>query len=506
MTVAVYLRISKEDKESNSIESQRGMVLHAIEHMPEYADAHIAEFCDDGFSGRNFRRPGVERLLRQVQEGGIQCIIVKDLSRFGRNYLEAGSYIFRVFPALGVRFIALNDGFDSLREMEENSLEVSFRTLLYDIYSRDLSDKVKSALYGKARRGEYVCALAPYGYRKDSTDKHRIVPDADAAAQVRRIFQMAANGQSTRQIARTMNEEQILTPLQYRRANGCGRTVWNCIGEENFWTQQTVARILRDERYTGKAVYGRQKRENAGDLRQVQVKKADWITADDAHPGVVSKEEYALVQEMLHLGSVRGSSQKSGHPLLGKVRCGICGRAMIHAGRNHRYFICHTPRVAPFYACPDLRLSEDDLVQILQDAISRHVRNAVDANRIFSQVQNATRQKRKAADIRRGELHKARLRLEASRKELFEQYALGKLEKEAYLAAKTNITKKLEVLSIQIEKLEAKLAEAARQETPERCINNEVIRQFAADGMQELLQEVTVCPRHLLKITWNFHL
>ena len=264
MTVAVYLRISKEDKESNSIESQRGMVLHAIEHMPEYADAHIAEFCDDGFSGRNFRRPGVERLLRQVQEGGIQCIIVKDLSRFGRNYLEAGSYIFRVFPALGVRFIALNDGFDSQREMEENSLEVSFRTLLYDIYSRDLSDKVKSALYGKARRGEYVCALAPYGYRKDSTDKHRIVPDADAAAQVRRIFRMAASGQSTRQIARTMNEEQILTPLQYRRANGCGRTVWNCIGEENFWTQQTVAKILRDERYTGKAVYGRQKRENAG--------------------------------------------------------------------------------------------------------------------------------------------------------------------------------------------------------------------------------------------------
>lgn len=523
MTVAMYLRISKEDqarvlsggrsradRESNSIESQRGMILDAVRRMPEYAQAQVAEFCDDGYSGRNFHRPGVEKLFEQVQEGLVQCIVVKDLSRFGRNYLEAGSYLFRVFPALGVRFIALNDGFDSSRGTETD-FEASFRTLLYDFYSRDLSQKVKSALYGKARRGEYVCALAPYGYVKDSADKHRIVPDPEAAAQVRRMFEMAANGQSTRQIARTMNEEHIPTPMQYRRRRADSRTVWSCIGEENFWTQQTVVKILRDERYTGTAVYGRQIREHAGDVRQVQAKKADWMTAEGAHPGIVPGHVYALVQEKLYLGRERGSGKKSGHPLLGKVRCGVCGRAMIHAGRKERYFTCHTPRVAPSYDCPAAKIPEACLIEMLQHGIWIHAKAAVDPKRLAKEARFAIHKKRETVSARRCSLQKARSRLETDKKGLYEQYILGQMDKAAYLAAKSTIAEKLEVLSAQIKEAEEieSQAEYRAREIPREQAGQDLlyaaVSQFASDCMRELLREICVYPDCLLKIVWNFH-
>ncbi len=169
MTVARYLRISDEDAdtgqaaktESDSIANQRNLLTEFISRMPEFDGADIIEFCDDGWSGKNFTRPAVREMLEQARQGKIQCIVVKDLSRFGRNYLEVGNYISRVFPFLGIRFIAVNDGFDSIRPMDADSLETSFKTLLYDIYSRDISRKVRSAKKMKAEKGEFLSPFAP---------------------------------------------------------------------------------------------------------------------------------------------------------------------------------------------------------------------------------------------------------------------------------------------------------------------------------------------------------
>ncbi|MDE7313875.1 MAG: recombinase family protein [Eubacterium sp.] len=511
MTVALYLRISREDKgakESNSIGGQRSILSDYIKGQPELAHAKIVEFCDDGYSGRNFERPGVREMIEQAKKGAIQCIIVKDLSRFGRNYLEAGNYILRVFPFLGVRFIAVNDRFDSMRQMEADSLEVPFRTLLYDIYSRDLSHKVKSALYTKAQRGDYVSAFAPYGYKKDPADKHRIVPDEEAAAQVQRIFQMAADGKSTMQIARALNEGQVPTPLQYRRKNGSSHKGWDCIGAENFWTQQSVVKILRDERYTGKAVYGRRKRENAGDMRQVPVQKSGWITADNAYKGIVSKEEFRIVQKKLRIGRERGKNQKSGNPLLGKVRCAVCGRAMIRAGKKQAYFTCHTPRMAPAYDCPVLRVPQDCLLHIVQDGIRLQVLCTVDWQRIREELHRLAQQEQEEAEKKLLKLQEACSRLEAKRKEIYEQYVFGGLGRQEYLAAKEKSTKAYEKLERQAAKLKEELAahetKPVRQEPFGWHSQYAIASQFAADCMQEALQEVLVCPGNLLIIVWNF--
>lgn len=241
LTVAAYLRISNEDTdrkqavkaESDSIAGQRAMLADFISRMPEFGSARIIEFCDDGWSGKNFSRPAVQEMLGQARQGKIQCIIVKDLSRFGRDYLEVGNYISRVFPFLGIRFIAVNDGFDSIRPMEADSLEISFKALLYDIYSRDISRKTRSAKKYKAQKGEFLAPFAPYGYRKDPEKKNRLSIDPETAGTVKRIFRMAADGKTTEQIARVLNLERVPTPMQQKRIAGCQHR-WKGIHEDNF--------------------------------------------------------------------------------------------------------------------------------------------------------------------------------------------------------------------------------------------------------------------------------
>ena len=185
MKTAMYLRISSEDEdlrtgeknESESISNQRSLLREYVSGHAELAGSEILEFCDDGWSGTNFERPAVKELLEQVKRGQINCILVKDLSRFGRDYLTVGDYISRVFPFLGVRFISVNDGFDSSNPLDIDSLDTSFRTLIYDLYSRDLSRRVKSAKKARAERGAFLSPYAPYGYVKDPEDKNHLLVD-----------------------------------------------------------------------------------------------------------------------------------------------------------------------------------------------------------------------------------------------------------------------------------------------------------------------------------------
>lgn len=313
-TTAKYIRLSAEDDdlgesgktESNSVTNQRHLLDAFISRTPDLADTSVIEFCDDGWSGKNFERPAVQEMLAQVQEGKIQCIVVKDLSRFGRDYLTVGNYISSVFPFLGVRFIAVNDGFDSIRPADIDSLETSFKTLLYDLYSRDLSRKVRSAKKFRAQRGDFLAPFAPYGYVKDPADKSRLVIAPEAAETVRRIFRLAADGNDTKQIAMLLNREQVPTRMLYKRAAGCSRTKWPSVLENNFWIEQIVARILRDERYIGKNIFGKRTRDMVGHTHTVKVSRADWITSENAHESIVTQEEFDRAQTAMRAYHERG--------------------------------------------------------------------------------------------------------------------------------------------------------------------------------------------------------
>lgn len=518
-TVARYLRISDEDQdmkqagkaESDSISNQRNLLADFISRVPEFEGAEVLEFCDDGWSGKNFERPAVREMLEQVKRGKIQCIVVKDLSRFGRDYLTVGNYISRVFPFMGVRFIAVNDGFDSIRGADIDSLETSFKTLLYDLYSRDLSRKVRHAKKFKAERGEFLSPYAPYGYVKDVNDRHRLVKDPEAAGTVRRIFHMAAEGASTQQIAWTLNREQVKTPSLYKKEAGCTRKEWKTINEENFWTHTAVTEILRDERYVGKTVYGKHTRDMVGSPHVVGVKRADWITVDNTHEGIVTREEFARAQEQLRIFMERtGVSPGSrGTTLYKKVRCGACGHMMERRRTKEPYYFCRTSNVTADYACNGGHISENDLLETILAQLQIQSLYAVEIGRIWEE-----KHKRKKCDeivIRKtiSRLKETLTGLESQIRVLYEKFAFGELGKEAYIAAKCDVVEKRDKTSAKIQELEAELENSGADDRIDNRYTDHFgkyaeIKELTAEIVSDVLQEIVVYPDNTLNIVWNY--
>ncbi|MDR2044969.1 MAG: recombinase family protein [Clostridium sp.] len=317
---ALYLRVSDEDgipgipgaaRESGSIAGQRLLLREFVKGHEDLSGHPVIEVTDDGYSGTDFDRPGIRSLLRMAQDAAISCIVVKDFSRFGRNYLEVGNYLEQVFPLLGVRFLSVNDQFDSFRDTAAGSVEVGFRNLIYEAYSRDLSIKVKSALREKARQGKFVAAFAPFGYRKAARERNRLVADPECAPVVRRIFRFYADGMAQTEIAGLLNREAVPSPLMVRRKRG-ENFPGKPRGETAAWTAGTVAHILSDRRYTGEAIYGKVTPLAVGSRKGLAVPEEDWIVVPDAHEAILSREEFEAAQSRKKKYRVRGRAAMAG--------------------------------------------------------------------------------------------------------------------------------------------------------------------------------------------------
>lgn len=512
-----YLRLSSEDAdmkqagktESNSIGNQRNLLDDFIRRTPEFEGARVVEFCDDGWSGKNFERPAVTDMLEQVRKGKANCIIVKDLSRFGRDYLIVGNYLTRVFPFLGVRFIAVNDGFDSIRPQDIGNLESSFKTLLNDYYSRDLSRKVRSAKRLRAERGCFLSPFAPYGFVKDPEDKNKLLIDPDAAETVRRIFQTVLDGFSTTQIARALNDDLIPTPMLYKRAAGCSRTVWPCVREDNFWTHNAVAKILRDERYIGKNVYGKRTRDTVGHWHNVKVSRSEWIVVDDTHEGIVTREEYDAAQARLREFAERDLISSGGTPLYKKVRCGVCGHLMTRVKAKSPYYICRTSRVTSAYSCTEEHIPESDLLDALLDGLRVQAMYAVEAGRIWEEQHLQYRRDTNEIHKTLSGLKETCRQTESTIRELYEGFALGELDKASYLAAKSAAAQRRDDAAARIRELEAELENTGA----DGRLNNRFVDCFqryaeveevTAEIVTDVLQEIVVYPDHRLNIVWNY--
>ena len=385
-TVAIYVRLSLEDDdlfhgklESESITNQRDLLSAYIRNSPDLAHAKIEEFTDDGYSGKNFDRPGVRALLEAAQSGNIQCIVVKDLSRFGRDYITVGNYVSRVFPFLGIRFIAVNDHFDSSRRGDIDSIDTSFKALIYDLYSRDLSRKVRSAKKILAEKGVYINPVAPYGYQRSPDDKHLLVPDPATADVVRRIFSLIADGYTTEMVARLLNAEGVPTPSKAKAGTSSAHGNWH----DNHWRPQTVYAIIRDRQYIGSTVFGKRVRQQIGVRRQVTAPLEDWIVVDDRHEAIVSKELFRRAQESLG-GAYRQAAKrvKRDNPLRKKVICGVCGYAIVRRGTSNRYYRCSTPRTVPDMDCFQGKIYEADIMEVVVDAIRVCGKLAVEEKRL----------------------------------------------------------------------------------------------------------------------------
>ncbi len=513
---AKYIRLSSEDDdlgksgkvESNSVTNQRNLLDAFISRTPELADTSVIEFCDDGWSGKNFERPAVQEMIAQARAGKIQCIVVKDLSRFGRDYLTVGNYISCVFPFLGVRFIAVNDGFDSIRPTDVDSLETSFKALLYDLYSRDLSRKVRSAKKFRAQRGDFLAPFAPYGYVKDPADKARLVIDPEAAETVRRVFHLAASGHSADQIAMALNRETVPTPMLYKRAAGCSRTRWPSIEENNFWTDTAVVKILRDERYLGKNIFGKRIRDRVGHTHTVKVSREDWIAVENTHEGIVTREEFDRAQTAMREFVEHGELKKRDWPLRGKVRCGVCGHAMSYKLGKQMYFYCYTPRYNDSFACVK-QVQGADILEVISDGLRVQAQMAVELSRLWEEQHRE--QKKDAAAVKKNlaGLRETHQRLSQQISGLYESFALGEIGKPEYLAAKTAAAKQRDDTAARISELEAALENMGADGSLRNGFVSTFgkyldVKEITSEITAEVLKEVLVFPGDRFEIAWNY--
>ena len=347
--VAVYLRLSRDDgeegkAESNSITSQRDLIRDFIRKQN---DMEIYDFyVDDGWSGANFDRPSFKRMMTEIKAGKIDCVIVKDLSRLGRDYIESGRLIQKIFPEYNVRFIAINDNYDSLTaDFNEKSLVLPVKNFMNDAYCRDISVKVRSQKKIKRESGQYVGAFTVYGYRKDPEDKNHLIVDSYAAGIVRNIFEWKMDGYSFEGIADRLNQMGVLSPMEYKLANGEKFSTGFQTTNRKKWSAVAIRRILMDETYIGTLVQGKTERMNYKVKKSVKKPVDEWIKVPNTHEPIVSRELFDIVQQLLQTDCRASDGKKVAHLYSGILYCGDCGEPMTrrivrYKGKETVRFIC----------------------------------------------------------------------------------------------------------------------------------------------------------------------
>ena len=373
---AIYCRLSSEDgadHESMSIGNQRALLA---EYVAKQGWEVVDTYIDDGFSGTNFDRPGFQRMIADIEKGRINLVITKDLSRLGRNYILCGQYTEIYFPERHVRYIALNDGVDTLNQT--SSMDITpFKHILNDMYAKDISTKIKSTLHAKARRGEYLGALDPYGYLRHPDDKHKLIINEETAPIVRRIFEMSAAGMGSRSICTVLNEEGILSPAEYTRFRKHDPTKDGEFVRKRFWCQTYLRSILKNEMYVGCMVQGRQYTPSYRSKKREPVPKEDWIVVPDMHEPIVTRELFDEAQKKMQARKKVIKPLDEPRLFSGLFYCEACGTAMRqHTTGNgkYTYFICGKHHAIGKLACSSHYINYDIFYQVIQEDIRRNAK------------------------------------------------------------------------------------------------------------------------------------
>ena len=385
----LYLRISKEDgdkEESESITNQRALLLSHAEKLSGVTV--VATKIDDGWSGANFQRPAFIEMMEEIRAGKIDCVLVKDLTRFGRNFGESGKYIEHVFPFLGVRFVSANDGIDSANKKgRSDDIVVPFLNLISDAYCRDISIKIRSQLDVKRKKGDFVGAFAVYGYKRgdDSEvgyNRNRLLVDDPAADIVKMIFQWKLDGLNAEAIANKLNTLGIPSPMAYKKLQGLNFSTSFAISGKTKWSAMAVFRILKDETYTGTLIQGKVATPNHKVKKKFQKPTSDWARVDGMHEPIINIGDFNLVQRLLERDTrISPKDGESVYPFSGMARCGLCGENMIRKtshsnGKAYVYFVCCR-------RCRGSRIKEELLAECVKMALQSHIDNIMNLDRVL---------------------------------------------------------------------------------------------------------------------------
>lgn len=508
--VAFYLRISDEDQkkgsnigESNSISAQRFLLTDFVQKHKDLLEDKVVEFIDDGYSGINFERPAFQALLNAIKNGKIKCIVVKDFSRLGRNYLEVGNYLEQVFPIFGIRFISVNDNFDSFYNSAAGSIDIGFKNIVSEAYSKDLSIKIKSARKTRAEQGKFLTAFAPYGYCKDKKNKQKLVLDPECAPIVQWIFQLYLEGKTCADIARILNQKHVLCPLEIRRKRK--EKLWQCSCYENaIWLPPTIHKILSDQRYTGDAVYGKLRPEAIGSHRSVKVPKEEWVIVPNVYDAIVTHEVFDEVARRKTRKKSNIKKEVKDHPLAKKIICRSCqhfftrtikgGKAMYHCFR--RSFMEET-------TCYAGNILEEELEILILYSLQRYM-ELLEEQEVRKNIKYET----KECELELIEIEKSIKQLKNNKFELYEDYKRDKF-------AESDFVDKIKKQEKNIRRLQQKYNRLKEQYIGIQKINftEKKIKQWYRDSpfqgltkeiINEFIESIYVEGDGLVSIKWNF--
>lgn len=465
--VAIYLRLSKEDddlscssgakSESNSISNQRKLIYDFMKLHPELE--LYDEYKDDGKSGSNFDRAEFQRMMKDIEAGKVNCVVVKDQSRFGRDYIDVGKYKEKIFPKLGVRFITINEGYDSLSATSSDDLAFTINSFVYDFYIRDISTKIRTNLTAKKQNGEYAGAFVAYGYVKDSNDKSKLVVDQFAADVVRDIFRWKIEGLSPQNIAVRLNELGIPSPAEYKKLSGSNYKTSFQTSSKAVWSHVSVRRILKNEIYLGVMIQGKRTTPNYKTKTVVTKAESEWLRVEGTHEAIISVRDFELVQELLKDDTHCRAGDVTVPVYAGRIYCGDCGATAVrktvsYAGKRYVYYVCNANKHDKT-VCSRHSIREDILGQVIYQTLRHQIDLLLDVDKALRQFENLSWEKHKLKQLDASiEIQEEVVRKNNTlRLGIYEDLRAGLLDRSEYESLKKELAERIAEATAAIEKL-----------------------------------------------------
>ena len=526
--VAAYVRLSVEgdnlEKNRESISTQRYMLEKYIEKQPDMR--LTAVFCDNGETGTDFERPGFEKMMDEVRHRKIDCIVVKDLSRFGRNYVETGYYLEKIFPYMGIRLVAVNDGYDTLSG-DADEMVVSLKNLVNDLYAKDISRKINSTFETMRAKDQMTSGHPPYGYLRSREDRHRLVVDQETAPVIRDIFRWRLEGHGMAQIARRLNDGGILSPpmFHYRHGNRKDKPS----GVSAIWKAYHIRFMLQNPAYAGHTAQGKVKESLSDGIPLKKTAREDWVIVKNTHEGIIDQETFDRVQELVEQRcqesrKIRGKYETTENILKGFLVCRDCGTKMMRyksvspAGTPRYVFNCRVyAENLGGQGCSIKSVGEPELKECILQSLQVQIGLAVELEGMLERLQKKPEFQEKGKEIseRKKQLQQKIKRNISLRGSLYESLSDHTLTETEYLSLKRQYEEEAERLRGELEEAEKEERQGIKALSPQnkwittlkmyqkRMVSGEKLelsRQMAV----ELVKQIRVSGYNEVEITWNF--
>ena len=509
--LAFYIRLSSEDRDlkTNALKNESNSVFNQRRLLQDYYDTHeslhgykVIVFCDDGVTGTHFDRPKFDELIEMARNQEIHCIMVKDLSRFGRNFLEMGNYLELILPLYGVRFISINDAFDSDDYLGvTGGLELALRNLINNMYSRDLSTKVRSAFRTRNLRGEYWGGNGFYGYQVHPHNKKRLIVDEQVRDIIVMIFESCVAGMTTSEIAQMLNDMGIPSPLEHKRRNG---GFYNGVVKEEtgIWLKGAVRKILTDERYTGKMITNTRETEEVGKPKMRSLPRDQWIIVPGTHEAIISEELFRAAQNALQ-GRIRNVNKNTaGNRANNLFVCGCCGRKLRKNPAKEPHLVCPKNDSIKGAECAGLFVNQAHIEQAVLQMLREQSRIFLEQHCL---MQACIDKKLSSIQTELDANTNMTRRLQSRKAELYEQYRAGSISREKFADIQKKDSEKLARLSSRAEEIKRLLVEhyesrgnlAAGKRTADQII---LLKEYDPEIIRNFVERVRVYPSGEIEI------